>query len=281
MGSGSFSAKAYADYATTTGKTIDHSTGYVLFGQKFASKALDSFGARDVVRECINTTEHPNTVPVILALDVTGSMGSASNRTASALGKIALNLIDKNPGKDLEFLAMGIGDIEYDRHPIQVSQFESDKRILESMDNIYQEHGGGPNDYESYSAAWYFGLYQTKLDAFDKQNRKGIIITMGDEPLNPILETSEMQKFVGVMPRNAFVNTNELYAEAKKKFDIYHIIIDDASTYYGKADSGDKVAIEDSWSILGKNLFVSTIKHLPEVIEECIQKSISTQPQIV
>ena len=30
----------------------------------------------NVIRECCDTEEHPNTIPVILALDVTGSMGS-------------------------------------------------------------------------------------------------------------------------------------------------------------------------------------------------------------
>ena len=280
MGSGSFDSSAYAAYARSTGKKIG-ADGVVSSGHKFTSRANSGFDAKNVVRECINTTEHPNTVPVILALDVTGSMGSASVRTASALGKIALNLIDKNPGKDLEFLAMGIGDIECDEYPIQVSQFESDKRILESMDNIYQEHGGGGNDYESYSAAWYFGLYQTKLDSFDKQNRKGIIITMGDEPLNPTLPAYLLKEFVGNMPRGALVDTKKLYNKAKSKFDIYHIIIDDSSTLYGRCGQHDRDIIEKSWDILGENLHITSVTKLPDVIEECIQKSISSQPQIV
>lgn len=83
-------------------------------------------------------------------------------------------------------MIMGIGDLAYDGCPIQVSQFESDIRIAEQLDKIYFEFGGGGNSFESYTAAWYFGSRHTKLDCLNR-GKKGIIITMGDEQLNPYL----------------------------------------------------------------------------------------------
>jgi len=269
MGSGSFSSSSFADYSRSVGRSYDDSTGRVS-GQTFTSHQLDSSLDPKLftVRECANTDEHPNTIPVILALDVTGSMGEACQETAEALGVIITNLYKKF--QDIEFCVMGIGDLAYDDGPVQMSQFESDIRIAEALDKIWVEHGGGGNGYESYSAAWYMGLYRTKLDCFDKQNRKGIIITMGDEPLNPYLPMTKLNAFVNATEEND-IETPALYNKATAKFNIYHIAVDspnDCYNYYSKD-------IKESFGkILGPNLRVATIQALAATIEECISESI-------
>ena len=93
------------------------------------------------IRECCETEEHPSTVPVILALDVTGSMGQAALEVASKLHQIVSSVL--NEIKDAEFLIMGLGDLAYDRCPIQASQFESDVRTAKNLDSIFFESGGG------------------------------------------------------------------------------------------------------------------------------------------
>ena len=271
MGSGIFTSASYANYSTSKGKSYSYATGRVS-GQVFEARRIDeSLDPKKFrLRECANNDEHPNTVPVILGLDVTGSMGSACKETAEALGVIITNLYKKF--KDIEFCVMGIGDLSYDRAPVQMSQFESDVRIAEALDKIYMEHGGGGNAFESYTAAWYMGLKRTKLDAFDKQGRKGIIITMGDEPLNPYLPMSSLNSNVGASEQ-ADVETEELYKEASKKFDIYHIAVnspDDSYSYYDKR-------IEESFGkLLGENFKVSSINNLANVIEELITRSIES-----
>lgn len=47
---------------------------------------------KNVIRECCDTEEHPNTIPVILALDVTGSMGQAAVEVAKKLNVIMTKL---------------------------------------------------------------------------------------------------------------------------------------------------------------------------------------------
>ena len=270
MGSGSFTTASYASYSTSMGKSYDTITGRVV-GQEFKSSRLDESldPKKFKLRECANNEEHPNTVPVILALDVTGSMGSACKETAEALGVIITNLYEKF--KDIEFCVMGIGDLAYDRAPIQMSQFESDVRIAEALDKIYMEHGGGGNAYESYTAAWYMGLHRTKLDCFDKQGRKGIIITMGDEPLNPYLPKRELNEYANASEQGD-IDTNSLYKEVIKKFDVYHIAVDSPDdSYWHYADK-----IRNSFGqLLGENFKVSDINGLSSVIEECISKSIN------
>lgn len=269
MGAGSWSTINYCSYSKSLGRDYDVNTGRVS-GHEFTTRRLDESldPSKFEVRECVNSEEHPNTIPVILALDVTGSMGNACQETAEALNVIITNLYEKF--KDIEFCVMGIGDLEYDYAPIQMSQFESDIRIAESLDKIYMEHGGGPNSYESYTSAWYVGLKKTKLDCFDKQGRKGIIITMGDEPLNPVLRKSKINKFANVNEQDD-VKTDKLYAEAREKFDIFHIAVDDPGDSYRH----HKTSIENTFGqLLGDRYKVSTINQLAQTIESCISESI-------
>ena len=86
MGSGSWSTRAFASYSTSLGKDYDFKTGRIS-GQEYKMHYLDSSldPKNFTIRECVNSDEHPNTIPVILALDVTGSMGSSCKETAEAL----------------------------------------------------------------------------------------------------------------------------------------------------------------------------------------------------
>lgn len=269
MGHGTFTSASYASYSTSLGKMYDVDTGRVS-GQEFTAVRLDESldPQKFKVRECANSEEHPNTIPVILGLDVTGSMGSACKETAEALGVIITNLYKKY--KDIEFCVMGIGDLAYDRAPIQMSQFESDVRIAEALDKIYMEHGGGGNRYESYTAAWYMGLHRTKLDAVEKQGRKGIIITMGDEPLNPHLPVYELNRAIKSSEQGD-VETKDLYKQVCEKFDVYHIAVDSPDDSYRWYREDIK---ESFGKVLGQNFKVSTINNLAQTIEECISHSI-------
>lgn len=275
MGSGSFKLSSFTSYSCSKGADYDALTGRVV-GQEFTAKGMDDTlnPLKFSVRECVNNEEHPNTIPVILALDVTGSMGSACKETAEALGVIITNLYKKF--KDIEFCIMGIGDLAYDRAPIQMSQFESDIRIAESLDKVYMEHGGGSNDYESYTAAWYMGLKRTKLDCFDKQGRKGIIITMGDEQLNPYLPAGNLSKAIGGSEQGD-IETPKLYEEASKKFDIFHIAVDDPHTCY-RWHASD---IADTFgTLLGSRFKIATINNLAGAIEECISESVQGMAEV-
>ncbi len=271
MGGGSFNAHSFRVYSNSVGKSYDFSTGRVSNQVFTAERLKEVLNPKGVIRECCNSDEHPNTIPVILGLDVTGSMGSACNETAQALSQIMTKLYDKY--KDIEFCIMGIGDFECDDAPLQVSQFESDVRIAQRIDDIYMEHGGGGNGYESYSAAWYFGLYKTKLDAFTKQGRKGIIITMGDEPLNPDLPSERLKQVLDER-ESGVVKTPELYKKACEKFDIFHISIDDTSSSYDWHRQG----IERTFNpLLGERAKVSTIDNLANTIVNCIDESLKTE----
>jgi hypothetical protein len=229
MGYGSWSAKSYVSKSVARGMSVSadglldfSGSAQELYKSRYLDPALDPKG---VIRECRDSEEHPETIPVILALDVTGSMGSAAVEVAKTLNVVMTKLYDAV--KDVQFLTMGIGDLAYDRAPIQASQFESDIRISEQLDKLYFEAGGGGNKYESYTAAWYFGLYHTDLDCW-KRGQKGIIITMGDETLNPYLPCADLNRVTGDTNQTG-VETKDLYPKAAEKFDIYHLNV----SHYG------------------------------------------------
>lgn len=227
MGCGSWTSDSFKSYSKSVGRSVSKSgvidsdySNQEMFKARYLDSALDP---KNVVRECCDSEEHPNTLPVILALDVTGSMGKAAVEVAKKLNVIMTKLY--KDVKDVEFMIMGIGDLAYDDCPIQVSQFESDIRIAEQLDKIYFEFGGGGNSFESYTAAWYFGSRHTKLDCLNR-GRKGIIITMGDEQLNPYLPYKGRGHGLSEVTGDNLqsdVETKDLYEEASKKFNIYHL----------------------------------------------------------
>lgn len=230
MGGGSWNRKSFATYSGSMGRklradgTID---GDYSAQEIFRSRQIDpALNPYKVMRECCDSDEHPNTVPVILALDVTGSMGSTAVEIAKKLNVVMTELY-KNTA-DVEFMIMGIGDLAYDHAPIQASQFESDIRIAEQLDKIYFERGGGGNGYESYTAAWYFALNHTKLDCHNR-SKKGLIITMGDEALNPYLPKEKLNIVTGDNLEKD-VETKTLYMETIKKFELYHLAVIDKNS---------------------------------------------------
>lgn len=230
MGYGSWTRESFVNYSAALGRRVDRAgnldrrlTDQQLFTQRALHPLLNP---KNVMRECCDSEDHPNTVPVILALDVTGSMGAASAEVAKKLNEVMTRLYSEV--RDVEFMVMGIGDLAYDRAPIQISQFESDIRIAEQLDQVYMEHGGGGNSYESYTAAWYMGLYHTRLDCW-KRGCRGLLITMGDEPLNPVLPHRPLSQATGDALQ-ADVETRELYPKALEKYDIWHLHVSHTQT---------------------------------------------------
>lgn len=232
MGYGSWDSVSYTTYAKNTGRSVATSGNLAstyTAQDIFKARGIDSkLSPYKVMRECKDSDEHPNTIPVILALDVTGSMGPTAAEVAKRLNELMTQIFSTVP--DVEFMIMGIGDVYCDSAPIQISQFESDVRIAEWTDKIFFEGGGGGNGFESYTAAWYMGLRHCDLDCW-KRGKKGVIITLGDEPLNPYMQKEPLMRATGDSLETD-IETATLYPLTKEKFNIYHICVDDTRNCY-------------------------------------------------
>ena len=183
MGCGSWTSNSFKSYSKSVGRSVSKS-GVIDSAysnqEMFKARTIDpALNPKNVIRECCDSEEHPNTLPVILAVDVTGSMGDAAVEIAKKLNVIMTKLY--KDVKDVEFMIMGIGDLAYDDCPIQVSQFESDIRIAEQLDKIYFEFGGGGNSFEL-SLLWVMSslihIFHIRVEGMDYQRLQAIIFSL-------------------------------------------------------------------------------------------------------
>src|SRR3990167_1985598 len=214
MGSGSFDACAYRAFASSAAsKTTD---------EIYTSASLDaSLNPKGVkVRESRDSADNPNSTPIIVAIDVTGSMGIIADVLArQGLGTLFQEILDRKPITDPHLMFMAIGDANHDRAPLQVSQFEADNRIVEQLTQIYLEHGGGGNKFESYNLPWYFAAFHTKHDSYVKRAKRGYLFTVGDEEAPQALTCAQIKQFIGDDLENE-LSSLEMLQLAQRSYDV-------------------------------------------------------------
>ena len=281
MGGGSWTRASYNAY-TTSSRSIslnDFENNTYSTREIYKANYLDdALNPYKVIRACHDNDEHPNTLPVIFALDVTGSMGGAAMKVRQKLDSIMTELYANDKIRDIEFCCMAIGDLYWDKTPIQITQFESDVRIAEQLDKVFFEAGGGGNKCESYSAAWYMGARHCDLDAW-KRGKKGIIITLGDECPDEKLPKDALNSITGDH-NQADISATEIYKEAKEKYNIYHISVDDPESSYHYHQMYD---IDAKWKnrVGENNYFVANLDSLPGVIVNIIINAVEENEEIV
>lgn len=257
MGSGTFDAKAYRAYsATTSGKSTDE-----IYTARTIHKNLNPKGVK--IRESRDSADNPNSTPLIVALDVTGSMGMLADVIArEGLGVLFKEILDSKPISDPHVMFMAVGDANYDHAPLQVSQFEADNRIVEQLTQIWLEHGGGGNNFESYNLPWYFAAKHTEHDSIIKRGKRGYLFTVGDEEAPRDLTKEQIEEVTGDTPESN-IKTADILAEAQRSYDVFHIIIEE-----GDYASHHPDATFASWNkLLGQHVIrLSDHKKLAETI---------------
>lgn len=257
------------DWTTYRKAHIDHKTDRDIFSS--ASLKADMDPRNIMMRESCDSDANPNATPVILAFDVTGSMGHIAVQMAKEGIKTTIEqILDRKPVSDPHIMVMGVGDGEAgDRAPLQVSQFEADTKIVEQLSQIYIEGGGGGNDHESYNLPWYFAATKTKIDCVDKHGRKGLLFTMGDEEPAQTLHRHVAKEYLGE-DLQYDIGADELLALVQQKYDVFHIVVEEGS--YARRHGPDRVAA--AWNdVLGQGRVIRLSDHtkLPEVIVSAIQ----------
>lgn len=204
------------------------------------------------VRECRDSADHPNTLPIIVGLDVTGSMGSKAERLARQKLQKMLDVLHQHEVIDPVICIMGLGDAYIDRVPIQVGQFESEGTLVDKwLTSLELEGGGGGQIYESYSLAWYTAAHKTSCDAFAK-GRKGFLITIGDEATWGIT-AAQIKKYFGESQATD-LTAEELLQEVSRNWNVFHIHLDDC--YYRSNEPRGQEVIAHWRKLLGERLYV-------------------------
>jgi hypothetical protein len=227
MGHGSWSDSDFASHSRASGYA-SKSTNQ-LFTARRMDPSLDPRGV--MIRESRDSVDNPLSTPIILGLDVTGSMGAVAGAMAKeGLNSLCKMLYERKPVTDPHIMCMGIGDLEYDSSPLQVSQFEADLRILTQLELLFLEGGGGGNSSESYTLPWYFAANHTVTDSFVKRGKKGYLFTFGDEEPNPTLNTERLTRTLGHAPQGT-LSASALLREASKTYQVFHLMVAQGSHY--------------------------------------------------
>ena len=169
MGGGRFSNDAYKKLRKTKG--YSNKSREEIFTSRNIDAEMDPTKA--LVRESRDSEEHPETVSIIVALDVTGSMGFVPEHIVKeALPDLIGSLMEAGI-EDPQVLFLGIGDFNYDAAPLQVGQFESSAELLDRwLTRVYLEGGGGGNNQEGYNLAHLFAARHTSIDCWEKRKQK-------------------------------------------------------------------------------------------------------------
>lgn len=221
MGHGSWSTGDWTRYASANVRGRSRAE---IFGSRGMHPDYDP--ARVTVRESRDSAENPAATPIIIGVDVTGSMGSlAEELVVRGLHTTFTALLDRRPVRDPHVMAMAIGDATCDRAPLQVTQFEADIRIAEQLTGLWLEGGGGGNRGESYSLAHAFAALKTVHDAGAKRRGKGFLFTVGDEPNLDGVTREQMGRVLGLEAYRG-LSARECVDLASRSYEVFHIVVD-------------------------------------------------------
>lgn len=173
-------------------------------------------------RECLDNDQHPNSTPIVVAMDVTRSRGDDAKIVYSKLPSFIGQIILKGYVSDPEISFAAIGDASAgDKAPIQVGQFESDNRLDDVLSKIWLEEGGGGTGKESYELmAYYFARHAVM--SVNQRGKKGYFFFVGDEGFYEKVDKEQIKEWIGDVPVSD-LSSAEIFAELQEKFHVFFI----------------------------------------------------------
>lgn len=253
MGNSRFSSSDWGNYSTQNfaGKTRQQ-----IFTA--TSMSADANPLNIQVRESRDSAANPQSTPIILASDVTGSMGvTAHILIKDGIAKVAKEIYDRKPVTDPHILVAAVGDARSDRSPLQVTQFEADICLADQVRKLHVEGNGGGNDGESYSLVHLFAGQKTVHDNWINRRKKGFLFTIGDEPCHRMVTAADMEKVFGKSSLPVLsaadiaqgkqwkgYTAEECIALASKTYEVFHIVL----VNEGYCSGGRARRVLDGWN---------------------------------
>ncbi|SEH55982.1 hypothetical protein SAMN02910265_01442 [Ruminococcus flavefaciens] len=259
MGHGAWSSADWKRYSSAKiiGKKINDIYRATKIDPKYDPQRIN-------VRESCDSEDHPITTPIIIGLDVTGSMSDLLNVTAQKLGEMVKDILERQPVEGPQIMFCAVGDSRCDRSPLQATQFESDIRIASQLTDLWFEKGGGGNGFESYPLVWYFVANKTKTDAWEKRQKKGVIFTLGDDGYPEKLLKQEIERVFGDNVRED-IDTAALLSQVSRRYDVFHLMVMDGRN--------EQVVKLPKWRrLMGERaISVTNVNAIPEIIVSLLE----------
>lgn len=216
-------------------------------------------------RESRDSNDHPESLAIAFALDLTGSMHDIPKTMARSTLPNFMQILTSCGVRDPQLLFMGIGDTEdLDRVsaqalPLQVGQFESTADLVNRwLTSVAFVSDGCGNHGESYHLGFELLARKTSIDCFEKRGKRGYAFFTGDDNLFSNCRHGEIRRIFGDLERGP-VSTSMILKEALERWNIFFVIPDRQRARYVEANwhevLGDRVIVaydaEDICDICG------------------------------
>ena len=220
MGYGNYSHAAHAALlADRANRSADE-----VFAQRSCHQMMNPKGLK--VRESRDSADHPNSLGIVFALDVTGSMGEIPELIAKKELPTFMKLLTACGIADPQPLFMAIGDANTDSAPLQIGQFESTAELMDQwLTRTYIEGGGGGNGGESYELAFYVLAQHTDIDCWTKRKKRGYLFMTGDENPFDTVSRHQVEALVGDS-LDEDIPVEEAVAAAAENYHLFFLIPD-------------------------------------------------------
>ena len=178
MGFGSYRARDWEKLKTSRSINTSSSVNDLFRNQHLDDK-YDPLKIN--VRESRDSADSPDSTPIIIGFDDTGSMGYlAQEIAANSLNKTVTEIYDKHPVTNPHVMCAAYGNAG-DIAPLQVTQFEADIKIVEQLLDLWIVLRGRGDSGDP--LLWYFAAKHTSIDSFEKRGKKGFLFTIGDDTI--------------------------------------------------------------------------------------------------
>jgi hypothetical protein len=178
------------------------------------------------LRESRDSAGHKQSLGIVFALDVTGSMGHIPKILATQHLPVFMKVLMDCGLRDPQLLFMAIGDATNDTAPLQVGQFESTAELMDQwLTRSYLEGGGGGSGEESYELGLYFLAMHTEMDCMVKRKKRGYLFVTGDEVPYSSLSKHVVEPILGDQ-LDEDIPCEDIIAEVQKSYIPFFIIPD-------------------------------------------------------
>lgn len=152
--------------------------------------------------------------PIVVAVDVTGSMAHWPGEIFDRLPLLYQTLSQYRPDVEVSFSA--IGDATSDRFPLQVADFGAGADLDPKLGALYGEGGGGGGARESYELFGYFVAERAHVPNAEKP----FLILYGDEGFYPKVDPAQARHFLGVGIEKP-VSSLKVWKKLMERWDVY------------------------------------------------------------
>jgi len=212
---------------------------YDSYAGRSYDKAISKKVAKtDLIPERIDTK---STAPLVIACDVTGSMGEWPATIFSKLPYLDLEG-QEYLGEDMEISFAAVGDVFSDTYPLQVRPFGRGKELEARLKELIIEGNGGGQTCESYDVAAYY--YSHNVDM--PNAIKPIFIFIGDEGLYDFLDKDKTSELCHI-DKVERIGVEKVIKELQNKFAVY-LVRKPYGTNNVDATSPTDIKIQEQWA---------------------------------